>query len=53
MSVADLFSVDAEQWRDLWRWGRRLWQWEDEMLAECRALLLDVSLYPNVSDRWV
>jgi len=53
MSVADLFSVESERWGDLWRWRRRLWQWEEEMLAECRALLLDVSLFPNVSDRWV
>jgi len=53
MSVADLFSVESERWGDLWRWRRRLWQWEEEMLAECRTLLLDVSLFPNVSDRWV
>jgi hypothetical protein len=53
MSVANLFSVDSEQWGDMWRWRRRLWQWEEEMLAECRTLLLDVLLFPNVSDRWV
>jgi len=29
-----------------------LWAWEEE-LEECRTLLLDVSLYANVSDRWV
>jgi len=52
MSVADLLSVDAEQWGVVWRWRRRLWQWEEE-LAECRALLLDVSLNSNVSDSWV
>jgi len=23
------------------------------MVAECRALLLDVSLFPNISDRWL
>ena len=50
MSVADLLSVDSEQWGVVWRWRRRLWQWEEEMLAECRALLLDVSLNSNVSD---
>jgi len=27
--------------------------WEEELLAECRALLLDVSLHFNVLDRWV
>jgi len=25
LSVANLFSVDSEQWRVLWRWRRRLW----------------------------
>ena len=30
-----------------------MWQWEEEMLVECMALLLDVFLYPNVSDKWV
>ncbi|XP_024636563.1 uncharacterized protein [Medicago truncatula] len=47
MSVADLFSVDSEQPGVMWRWRRRLWQWKEEMLAECRALLLDVLLFPN------
>jgi hypothetical protein len=27
MSVANLLSVDSEQWGVLWRWRRRLWQW--------------------------
>jgi len=40
LSVENLFSVDSEQ-GVLWRWRRRLWQWGEEMLAECRALLLD------------
>ena len=53
MTVANLFSVDSEQWGDLWRWRRNLWQWEEEMLMERRTLLLDVFLSPNVSDRWV
>lgn len=30
-----------------------MWQWEEELLEECRNLLLDVSLFPSVSDRWV
>ena len=53
LSVANLFSIDSEQWGVLWRWRCRLWQWGEEMLTKCRALLLDVSLFPNVSDRWV
>ncbi|XP_039687072.1 uncharacterized protein [Medicago truncatula] len=53
MFVADLLSIDSERWGEVWRWRRRLWQWEEELLDECRALLLDVSLNPNVSDSWV
>ncbi|KEH42575.1 hypothetical protein MTR_1g070260 [Medicago truncatula] len=45
--------VSSNLWEDVWRWRRRLWAWEEEMVAECRALLLDVSLSPNVSDKWV
>jgi len=30
-----------------------LWAWEEEELEECRTLLLDVSLYANVSDGWI
>ena len=51
--MANLFSVESEHWGDLCRWMRSLWQLEEEMLVECRTLLLDVSLFPNVSDRWV
>ncbi|XP_024630832.1 uncharacterized protein [Medicago truncatula] len=53
MYVADLLSVDSERWGEVWRWRRRLWQWEEGLLEECRALLLDVSLNPNVVDSWV
>lgn len=27
--------------------------WEENLLEECRALLVDVSLFPNVSDKWM
>jgi len=29
-----------------------LWAWEEELVEECRALLFDVVLVPNVSDTW-
>ena len=35
------------------RWRCRLWQWEEVLLGECKTLLLDVFLSPNVTDRWV
>ncbi|XP_039686055.1 uncharacterized protein [Medicago truncatula] len=33
-----------------WSWRRRLWAWEELLLEECRALLFDISLVPNVLD---
>ena len=29
-----------------------MWAWEEELLEECRALLFDIYLLPNVSDIW-
>jgi len=29
-----------------------LWAWEEELVEECRALLFDFVLVPNVSDTW-
>ncbi|XP_039688726.1 uncharacterized protein [Medicago truncatula] len=35
-----------------WQWRRRLWVWEEELLAECRLLLVNVSLQPLSYDVW-
>ena len=35
-----------------WRWRRRLWVWEEEMLGECIILLHNVCLQINVKDTW-
>ncbi|GAU50875.1 hypothetical protein TSUD_88620 [Trifolium subterraneum] len=43
-------------WEDggaAWQWRRQLLAWEEEKLAECRTLLLNVVLQPNISDKWV
>ncbi|GAU22859.1 hypothetical protein TSUD_282260 [Trifolium subterraneum] len=34
-------------------WRLQLWVWEEEMLEECRTLLSDILLQPNVVDRWL
>jgi len=52
ISVANMFSLGLEQGGNGWSWRRRLWAWEENLLEEFRALLLDVSLLPNVSDKW-
>ena len=53
ITVANLFSMGLVRDGDGWSWRRRLWVWEEDMLEECRALLFDVVLVPNVSDKWV
>lgn len=50
VTVSELFSLGVEEGGEAWQWRRRLWAWEEELLEECRALLLDVSLLVNVSD---
>jgi hypothetical protein len=35
-----------------WSWCRQLWAWEEEMLKECRTLLYDIVLQPNMADQW-
>ena len=53
ITVALLFSLGVGHMGGAWQWRRRLWAWEEEMLEECRTLLLDVTLLDNVSDKWV
>ncbi|MCI66906.1 hypothetical protein A2U01_0088164, partial [Trifolium medium] len=37
----------------VWLWRRQLWAWEEELLEECRTLLSDIALQPNVVDQWL
>ncbi|MCI63321.1 helicase-like protein, partial [Trifolium medium] len=36
-----------------WSWRRQLWAWEEALLEECRTLLSDIVLQPNVADQWL
>jgi hypothetical protein len=38
---------------EAWQWRRRLWVWEEELVEECRELLLTVTLQDSSSDRWL
>jgi len=51
-SVATMFSLGWGEDENTWQWRRRLWVWEEELLAECRMLLSNVILQVDVSDRW-
>jgi len=47
-----MFELGWEEGGEVWRWRRRLWTWEEEMLAACRLLLDGVSVQANIIDRW-
>ena len=51
-SVLAMFSLGWEDGCAAWRWKRKLWVWEEELLVECRTLLQSVSLQSNVTDQW-
>ncbi|GAU21182.1 hypothetical protein TSUD_10990 [Trifolium subterraneum] len=59
LSLHQTSTVDAmcvkgwEEGEAAWQWRRQLWAWEEEELAECKALLLNVILQLNISDRWI
>jgi len=37
---------------EAWKWRRRLWVWEEELLEECRLFLLIVTLQVDSGDVW-
>jgi len=51
-TVAGMFSLGWEVGGAAWRWRRRLWEWEEELLGECRQLLYTFVVQTDVSDRW-
>ncbi|CAJ2678702.1 unnamed protein product [Trifolium pratense] len=51
-SVAEMFSRGWEVGGEAWEWRRQLRAWEEELLGECQAFLLTISLQDHVSDRW-
>ena len=53
ITVASMFAHGWEEGGEAWRWRRRLWVWEEDMLEECRCLLNNIFLQHSVSDRWI
>jgi hypothetical protein len=51
-TVSDMYHRGWDEGGDAWGWRRRLWAWEETLLGECRDLLANVFVQPNVSDRW-
>ena len=52
-TVASMLAPGWEEGGEAWSWSWRLWVWEEELLVECRLLLNNIILQPNVSDRWI
>ncbi|XP_045802968.1 uncharacterized protein LOC123896645 [Trifolium pratense] len=48
-----MFSRGWEVGGEAWQWRRQLRAWEEELLGECQAFLLTISLQDHVSDRWL
>ena len=51
-TVEEMFTLGWAVGGEAWRWKRRLWVWEEDMLVECRLLLDGFVLYSDISDRW-
>ena len=50
--VAHMYALGWDEGGEAWKWRRRLWAWEEELVEECRTLLLTVSLQVNINDIW-
>ncbi|GAU46317.1 hypothetical protein TSUD_243380, partial [Trifolium subterraneum] len=51
--VADMFAAGWGVGGEAWKWRRRLFAWEEELVAGCIARLCNVSLQAGVPDSWV
>ena len=51
-TVAHMYALGWGEGGEAWKWRRRLWAWEEELVAECRTLLLTVSLQDDSNDDW-
>jgi hypothetical protein len=47
-----MYALGWDEEGEAWKWRRRLWVWEEELVEECRTLLLIVSLQENINDVW-
>lgn len=49
-TVAEMHTLGWEEGGVAWRWRRRLWVWEEEMLAECRNFINGFIVQPDIYD---
>jgi len=53
LTVAQMFDLGWDEGGEAWKWRRRLWAWEEELLVECRLILLTVVLQVSGNDVWM
>ncbi|KEH25817.1 transmembrane protein, putative [Medicago truncatula] len=51
-TVEDMYVLGWEEGGEAWQWRRRLWDWEKELVGECRAMLANVTLQVTKFDEW-
>ena len=51
--VRNMFLLGVDMGGEALQWRRRFWAWEEELVEECRVLLLTVSLQESVADTWL
>jgi len=50
VTVAQMFSWGWEVGGEAWKWRRRMWNWEEDLVVECRSLLLTIMLQVDTED---
>ncbi|GAU20019.1 hypothetical protein TSUD_273540 [Trifolium subterraneum] len=53
ISVADMFQAGWALNGNGWKWRRRLFVWEEELVAQCVGVLANFVLQGDATDRWV
>lgn len=53
ISVSDMSLLGWDDGGEAWKWRRRLWDWEEELVVECRTLLSNVLLQAHSLDQWL
>jgi len=51
-TVAELFARGWGVNGEAWKWRRRLFEWEDELVGECIVRLTNFSFQVDRVDRW-
>jgi hypothetical protein len=51
-SVAEMHHLGWDEGGDAWKWRRRLFAWEEDLLGNCCFLFHNVVSHDGVNDRW-